>query len=76
MMYVMAFAIRVSNYNFVVGGTNLDILGFYILSYSHDVSWSFDRFFLLNYIYKYITKRKQAKIYENGFYRSIFNFSL
>ena len=37
MMYVMAFAIRVSNYEFVVGGTNLDILGFYILSYSHDV---------------------------------------
>ena len=47
MMYVMAFAIRVSNYEFVVGGTNLDILGFYILSYSHDVSWSLKFVFTL-----------------------------
>ena len=56
MMYVMAFAIRVSNYEFVVGGTNLDILGFYILSYlySHGllIGFSFIAICITSYEYK------------------------
>ena len=57
MMYVMAFAIRVSNYEFVVGGTNLDILGFCILSYSHDVhglliAFSYITIWIISYRYK------------------------
>ena len=65
MMYVMAFAIRVSNYNFVVGGTNLDILGFYILSYSHDVhglliALSCITLFITSYKYKLDTNTQTS----------------